>query len=62
MREIASVENLEANAVDDFRVLFAGKLVIRHEAQKNCNQVFNGDQAEILSKCFRVEEVEETAQ
>lgn len=47
--EIAPVENFEANAVDHFRVVFPSpELVVRHQTEKNCDEIFDAHQAQIL--------------
>jgi hypothetical protein len=60
--EIASVENFEADAINDFSVFFAStELVIRHETEKCGDEIFNANKAQILSERLRVEEGEEAA-
>lgn len=63
MREVASVQDFKTNAVDDFRVFFpSAKLVIWHQSKKNCDEIFDAFQVQILSKSFGVEEIEEAAE
>lgn len=49
VRKIASIKNLQADTVDDFCVFLAGsKLVIGHEAEQDCDECLDADQAQIL--------------
>lgn len=63
MREIATIKDLEANAVDNFCILFAGaEFVIGHETEQHGNEILDAYKTQILSQSLRVEEVEETAE
>jgi hypothetical protein len=51
MRKIASIENFEANAVDDFRVFLArSQFLIRHESEEDRNYALYAEHTQILTE------------
>lgn len=63
MSEVASIENLQTNAVDDFRVVLScSEFMIGHQTEKDLNEVLNTADSQVLPESFRIEEIEQTAE
>lgn len=61
--EIATIKDLEADAVDNFRVFFArAKFVVWHQTKQCWDKIFDAHKTQVLPEWLWVEEGEKTSQ